>query len=1583
MDEIAIVGMGLAVPGANSPAEFWRVRGTGAELFVPPPADRWNRAAFIADDPGAEDKSYQDRFGFLTGFRPEPQAADACAGMEMTTAWLRHSMTQALRGVRRDANDRVVFPVAYTPDGNLDLEQTEVVASMLDRLTGAMAADGVPAARREEVSAAAAAVLGDHFPRATTDPARLFPDRVARIAMAGLLPDDTDVRTVDTACSSGLYAIAMGMLSLRLGRCDLAVCGSSFAFTARSTVMFAKLGGLSRRGEVRSYDDTADGVLFGDGAGVVVLKTLRRALDDGDEVLAVLTSAGMSSDGRGTAIYAPNGNGQDIAVARALAGPVGAADIDWVIGHGTGTPTGDDVELRTIGRHYTNVHVSSNKSLIGHLAWSAGMVSVIEAVLGLRHERIPAQIRFTAPRSAAELDEAGIRIPPEAVPWPPRAGRPRAAAVSAFGFGGTNAHVVVREHAPNERPGAAPTARARDRRAVIVGWSALLPGLADRAATVDWIRGTGDDPAASFGADYPMPPFQQVRLPPGTIRMMDRTQLMAMQCAHDLSTRLSGLWEDHASDAGVFVGHSGPTRVAMLIANRIYLDDVVDTLRSDSRTATLPETTGGLAGLNEDVRGAIRPVNEDSYPGTMPNIIAARVANRFDLHGPNIALDAGMASGLAAIDTAALYVRTGELDLALVTGVHGNTLPEFAAGHGRTGADLAEGAVMFAVTTEDLAARYELPILAHVGDLVTSANQADQADDAVTIECAPRFSRYLGASGALGVLAALHRPPGRVSVRCSDPATRLDLTIPERSPAEPTEQLVRRNAVRLRPAPAEPVRDRVPFLPSGLVLLTDHPGLAAALPLPPDATVLSTAAAPDRPDWMVMPVPEPEAISKWLAARHEPVRHVRILTRLAESDALLALHDAAFLVTQMSAASLAEPGSSVIALLLGGHTGGTVAAPVGLFTGLIKVVGLELAGCRAFALATTSADPAVGIRQADAEGGLRRTFPVVHYDGDTRLVPGLVEVPIEPGGSELTAESVVVAVGGARGITAEVTKEIARRYRCRIYVLGSGRLTDEDSREWAAAGGSRSAFIRRRLAGDRSVPVPALNREFDRLANAESTRDTVARLAESCGADRVRYLSCDVTDADAVQAAVDEILAASASVDLLVHAAGRNRSAPIADKRFAEFTAIRDVKVKGYWNLKRAFGDRQPRIWCNFGSLIGYFGQLGEADYASGNDFLASAATAAAAEGAREYTIDWTMWTGAGMAGSSGDLADSYFRRTALYTAMSSAEGVQYFLSELRAANTEPVVLTMGAADQHTFGQLHPGHLVGQGRPRGRFYLPDGQPTAEQAVTFDVVFDLAVDGYLRDHLVRGVPTLPGAFVTEIAAEAAGRLVPNGKVIAFVDSRFERFVHVHPDRGRVSKRVKATVLGETDGVTEVDVVISEDVRSPGGVLLVRDRTHFRTRVLLAGKHPDPPQWLPWSDAVADTAVTEPLAAGDTTIALTGPFHCLADIRGSACRTRATYRFAERADHPLADSLLMPVFLIDGLARVGLAAGSDGAVRTPTGVARIDLYAEGNDWDLRTLHGELALYAQDDRMVALAPDGQVVAGISGVDSAVLRW
>ena len=128
--------------------------------------------------------------------------------------------------------------------------------------------------------------------------------------MSGILPDRTALMMVDTACSSSLYAVDLGIKGLLTGQHDVAVCGGSFALAPRGSVLFAKLHGLSESGVVRPLDRASDGVLFADGAGVVVLKRLKRALADGDRILGVIKAFGASSDGKGKAIYAPNSAGQ-------------------------------------------------------------------------------------------------------------------------------------------------------------------------------------------------------------------------------------------------------------------------------------------------------------------------------------------------------------------------------------------------------------------------------------------------------------------------------------------------------------------------------------------------------------------------------------------------------------------------------------------------------------------------------------------------------------------------------------------------------------------------------------------------------------------------------------------------------------------------------------------------------------------------------------------------------------------------------------------------------------------------------------------------------------------------------------------------------------------------------------------------------------------------------------------------------------------------------------------------------------------------------------------------------------------------
>ncbi|MET7615505.1 SDR family oxidoreductase [Streptomyces sp. NPDC005408] len=704
-DPIAVVGMGMAVPGASSPEEFWRLLLDGAELFVDAPADRWDIARFHATDRGAPDKTYQRRSGFITDFRPHERLRAeglADAGLDHTALWLRHSLHQALDGVRRHEQDRFSFCVGYTPDGSQHLEEAFVLRSSLDTL----AEDGDDA-----VDGPIGDALRRRFSRGDDPSASYLPHRIGQDAMAGILPPATRLHMVDTACSSSLYAMDLGVRDLLSGRSDIAVCGGSFALAPSGSILFAKLNGLSAGGAVRALDAGADGALFSDGAGLVVLKRLSRARADGDQVLGIVSAIGLSADGRGKAIYAPARAGQELAIERAFdRSGLGPDDVDWIVAHATGTPAGDEAEFTSLGQRYAGDRktlVTSNKSLVGHCGWAAGVVSVIHTLLALRHGTIPAQYRFERLPDALVGQAEGLTVPEQPVPWPASAERPRRAAVSGFGFGGTNAHMIISEDHRGTRsghPAALPAPVGED--LVLVGWSSHQPGSPDADAVAAWAAGTGQDPEPSFGTTYPVPPFQQLRMPPPTARATDRTQLMMVRCMQELDKAVRQLCLDNHKTTGVVVGHTGATRNALLYKTRAYLDEIGHAVAGADERAT---TAKFLQRLEERATGLIAAPTEDSFPGEMPNVIAARLSNYFDLRGLNITVDAGEASLIEAFDVAGSYLDFREIDVALVAGVNGTALPGWNDTAGR---NAIEGAFLFVVTRRSLAEEAGLPVLA-------------------------------------------------------------------------------------------------------------------------------------------------------------------------------------------------------------------------------------------------------------------------------------------------------------------------------------------------------------------------------------------------------------------------------------------------------------------------------------------------------------------------------------------------------------------------------------------------------------------------------------------------------------------------------------------------------------------------------------------------------------------------------------------------------------------------------------------------------------------------------------------------------
>jgi 6-methylsalicylic acid synthase len=258
---------------------------------------------------------------------------------------------------------------------------------------------------------------------------------------------------IDTACSSALVALHHAAHSLRRRECSVALAGAvSLIVDPALTVSFARAGVLAADGRSKAFAAAADGYARSEGCGVVVLKRLEDAFADGDRVIAVIGGSAVTQDGRTDGIMAPNGAAQEAAMRRALAASrLSPADVDYVEAHGTGTAVGDPVEAAAIGAVYGQDRASRDPCLIGsvktnmgHLEAAAGLAGVVKTALAIQHACIPATLVDGELNPDIPFEALNLRVVREAQTWT-ASPQPRAAGVSSFGFGGTNAHVVLRE----------------------------------------------------------------------------------------------------------------------------------------------------------------------------------------------------------------------------------------------------------------------------------------------------------------------------------------------------------------------------------------------------------------------------------------------------------------------------------------------------------------------------------------------------------------------------------------------------------------------------------------------------------------------------------------------------------------------------------------------------------------------------------------------------------------------------------------------------------------------------------------------------------------------------------------------------------------------------------------------------------------------------------------------------------------------------------------------------------------------------------------------------------------------------------
>ncbi|QUQ68742.1 type I polyketide synthase [Kutzneria sp. CA-103260] len=457
MSDIAVVGLACRFPGAADVGQYWRVILQAERQFDTIPPDRWRHETFYdPHDRRSPHAAYTDQVAFLDDverfatlhYNIPPRRAIAMDPQHRLFIDLARESLQDAGWERRpfDREHTGVF-VGLNQSDYQDLASTRLRAMLLadGSLHRGQDDEALLAAVQDAAQGALAPIQAYSLPGTMPN--------MAACAVSSVFDLGGPAFAVDSACSSAMVALHEAVHHLRAGTCTVALVGGVFLnLTPDALVSLCRVGAVSANGVCRPFDERADGFVLGEGGAVVVLRPLADAVRDGDRVYAVIKGVGTSNDGASEGPVTPRVEGQLTAFRAAYrdAG-VSANTIEFFEAHGTGTVVGDRVELKALGalRAEESDHgaaecrVSSVKALIGHTMAAAGIAGLVKTVLALHNATIPPQPE-TIP-DAALLDGARLTIAERALPWRSRPQHPRRAGVSAFGFGGTNVHVVLEE----------------------------------------------------------------------------------------------------------------------------------------------------------------------------------------------------------------------------------------------------------------------------------------------------------------------------------------------------------------------------------------------------------------------------------------------------------------------------------------------------------------------------------------------------------------------------------------------------------------------------------------------------------------------------------------------------------------------------------------------------------------------------------------------------------------------------------------------------------------------------------------------------------------------------------------------------------------------------------------------------------------------------------------------------------------------------------------------------------------------------------------------------------------------------------
>ncbi len=711
---LAIVGMACRFPGADNLDQFWDLIRQGACSIAELPSDRLERSLYYssAKGKGADGKTYST----LSGVVSTPQfdedlcsdpnsydiahlimlevAASACRDarwnpldlpLRNAGVYIGHARTSSLSA-------KIAFST-HVEECSGYLDQTPAFQLLSDSL------------RRTIVNGIIDKVHCT-WPHLTESGKPFLNPSMAATLVSRTLGLTGPHMVIDAACASSLVAVTLAAGPLQEGRIEMAIVGGASFSNWQSLALFSKAQALSASGSY-PFDSRANGFISSDGYAAIILKTLSRAIADGDRIHAVISGIGLSSDGRGKSLWAPRKEGQIEAIRRAYAGGVNPSRIQFIEAHGTSTQLGDATELQSLtevleplipqGR---KIPIASVKGNIGHTCETAGLAGLIKVVLAMHHGIIPPAANFRSPSPELNLERLPFIIPTESLPWPAdKNDQPRRAAVDAFGIGGLNVHLVVDEFSPPPKLSSPVSIHPDDTEIVevaIIGLGAVFPG-ANTAAAFWEMLASGCDPKTiapperwdpdiywnphkpglwrspsrlgGFVSGFKLDP-KRFRITPKQLETADPLQYMALDAA-DQALR----------DAGYDNKPFDKRRVAVIVGT-MFCNDF---MRNLSVALQYPEFERELQNIlqeqnvpeeqvHEILVGARKifhqrkPMLKDETGSFSASTLASRIARTLDFMGGAFSVDAEEASSGAALDAAASLIRSGACTMALCAG---------------------------------------------------------------------------------------------------------------------------------------------------------------------------------------------------------------------------------------------------------------------------------------------------------------------------------------------------------------------------------------------------------------------------------------------------------------------------------------------------------------------------------------------------------------------------------------------------------------------------------------------------------------------------------------------------------------------------------------------------------------------------------------------------------------------------------------------------------------------------------------------------------------------------------------------------